>query len=157
MAVLRCAQLLNKPDMYRLQIFLWDYPFLSRLYKLLPVNKRLRNLGWIQFISKSSPMYTSPFEPQAPDHLEKLAEILLFNFHREHILLKFKIKKLWRKFISKNFTAGVYQFSCVRCFGNILLFFCSDILTGLKDRGPWKMDVFFIVCICRSKRLNFSD
>ena len=34
------------------------------------------------------------FEPQAPDHLEKVAESLQYNFHREHILLKFKIKKL---------------------------------------------------------------
>ena len=37
------------------------------------------------------------FVPQAQDHLEKLAEILLYNFHREHILLKLKIKKLLRK------------------------------------------------------------
>ena len=34
------------------------------------------------------------FEPQAPDHLEEVAESLVYNFHREHILLKFKIKKL---------------------------------------------------------------
>ena len=52
-------------------------------------------------------MYTKkPFEQQAPDHLEKLAESLLYNFHRKHILLNFKIKKLQRKFSSKNFTAG---------------------------------------------------
>ena len=29
--------------------------------------------------------------------MEKLAEIVLYNFHREHILLKLKIKKLLRK------------------------------------------------------------
>ena len=40
--------------------------------------------------------------------LEKLAEILLYNFHREHILLKLKIKKLLRKISSKNLTAGVF-------------------------------------------------
>ena len=47
------------------------------------------------------------FVPQAQDLLEKLAEILLYNFHREHILLKLKIKKLLRKNKSKNLTAGV--------------------------------------------------
>ena len=31
-------------------------------------------------------VHKNPFEPQAPDHLEKLAETLLYNFHREHIL-----------------------------------------------------------------------
>ena len=35
--------------------------------------------------------------PQAQDLLEKLAEILLNNFHREHILLKLKIKKVIAK------------------------------------------------------------
>ena len=35
--------------------------------------------------------------PQAQDLLEKLADILLYNFHREHILLKLKIKKLLRE------------------------------------------------------------
>ena len=50
------------------------------------------------------------FAPQAQDLLEKLAEILLYNFHREHILLKLKIKKLMRKIKSKNLTAGVCFF-----------------------------------------------
>ena len=44
---------------------------------------------------------------KAQDLLEKLAEILLYNFQREHILLKLKIKKLLRKISSKNLTAGV--------------------------------------------------
>ena len=48
------------------------------------------------------------FAPQAQDLLEKLAEILLYNFHREQILLKLKIKKLLRKIKSKNLTAGVF-------------------------------------------------
>ena len=47
------------------------------------------------------------FAPQAQDRLEKLAEILLYNFHGEHILLKLKIKKLLRKIKSKNLTAWV--------------------------------------------------
>ena len=38
--------------------------------------------------------HKNPFEPLAPDHWEKLAESLLYNFHRKHILLKIKIKKL---------------------------------------------------------------
>ena len=48
------------------------------------------------------------FAPQAQDLLEKLAEILLYNFHREHNLLKLKTKKLLRKIKSKNLTAGVF-------------------------------------------------
>ena len=48
--------------------------------------------------------------PQAQDLLEQLAEILLYNFHREHILLKLKIKKLLRKIRSKNLSAGVVVF-----------------------------------------------
>ena len=35
--------------------------------------------------------------PQAQDLLEKLAEILLYNFNREHILLKLKIKSYCEK------------------------------------------------------------
>ena len=41
------------------------------------------------------------------NHLEKLAEMFLNTFHREHILLILKIKKLLRKIKSKNLTAGV--------------------------------------------------
>ena len=79
--------------------------------RIIPVIKRLRNLGRIQFIAKSSSIYTKKlFAPQAQVLLEKLAEILLYNFHREHILLKLKIKKLLRKIKSKNFTAGVFFF-----------------------------------------------
>ena len=47
------------------------------------------------------------FTPQAPDISEKLAECLLYNFHRDLILLKLKIKKLLEKISSKNLTAGV--------------------------------------------------
>ena len=41
------------------------------------------------------------------NHLEKLAEMFPNTFHREHILLILKIKKLLRKTKSKNLTAGV--------------------------------------------------
>ena len=47
-------------------------------------------------------MHKNQFAPQAQDLLEKLAEILLYNFHREHIFLKLKIKKLLQKNKSKN-------------------------------------------------------
>ena len=50
------------------------------------------------------------FAPQTQDLLEKLAETLLYNFHREHILLNVKIKKLLRKIKSKNLTAGFFFF-----------------------------------------------
>ena len=42
------------------------------------------------------------------NHFEKLAEMLLNTFHREHILLILKIKKLLRIIKSKNLTAGVF-------------------------------------------------
>ena len=47
---------------------------------------------------------------QAQDLLEKLAECLLYNFHRELILLKLKIKKLLQNISSKNLTAGFFLF-----------------------------------------------
>ena len=44
------------------------------------------------------------------NHLEKLAEMFLNTFYREHILLILKIKKLLRKIKSKDLTAGVFFF-----------------------------------------------
>ena len=58
-------------------------------------------------------MHLSTEEPAASRmlvHLEKLAEMFLNNFHREHILLKLKIKNLLRKIRPKNLTAGVYMY-----------------------------------------------
>ena len=55
-------------------------------------------------------MRLSTEEPAASRMLEpfgELAEMFLNIFHREHILLKLKIKKLLRKIRSKNFTAKV--------------------------------------------------
>ena len=62
--------------------------------QIIPVIKRLRNLGRIQFIAKSSSIYVKISVPQAQYLLEKLAEILLYIFHCEYILLKLKTKKL---------------------------------------------------------------
>ena len=55
-------------------------------------------------------MHKNPFEPQAPDHLEKVAESLIYNFHREHILLKFKIKNH-----SKNLVLKTLQPEFIHC------------------------------------------
>ena len=81
-------------------------PFSVTPIRIIPVIKRLRNLGRIQFIAKSSSIYTKICLRHT--HKAKLAEILLYNFHREHILLKLKIKMLLRKIKSKNLTAGVF-------------------------------------------------
>ena len=93
--------------MHCFRIFFWNYPFLPRLYELslsvkdLEIKDEFKLLIFI-YIHKNL------FAPQAQDLLEKLAEILLYNFHREHILLKLKTKKLFRKLKSKNLSAGVY-------------------------------------------------
>ena len=69
----------------------------------LPVNKRLRNFGWIPFVANSSSMYTKNlFAPPTSDLLEKLALIFLYNFHRNHILLTLKMKRLSPKINVKN-------------------------------------------------------
>ena len=46
------------------------------------------------------------------NHLKKLAEMFLNTLHREHILLKLKIKKSLRNIRSKNLSAGVFCFFC---------------------------------------------
>ena len=74
----------------------WDNPFLSRLYEFL---LGMNSIYFKIFIY----VHKNPLEPQAPDHLEKLAESLLYNYHREHILLKFMIKKLSRNLDLKKF------------------------------------------------------
>ena len=63
----------------------------------------MNSIYWKIFIY----IHKNLFAPQAQDLLEKLAESLLYNFHRERILLKLKLKKLLRKIRSKNLTAGV--------------------------------------------------
>ena len=73
--------------------------------RILPVNKILRNLGRIQFIAKSSSMYTKICSRQ--DITQTFGVMSPPNFHRKLILLKLKIKKLLRKISSKNLTGGV--------------------------------------------------
>ena len=115
-SVLRCAQPLNKWDMHHLQIFFETTP-LCHAYTNFYLS--IKDLGiWDEFNLFKIFIYVhkNPFEPQAPDHLEKMAESLLYNFHREHILLK----KLQRKFCSKNFTAGVYTVKTKRLEHSLL-------------------------------------
>ena len=84
-------------DMHRFQIFL-KLPHSVTPIRIIPVIKRLRNLGPIQLIAKSSYIYTqksvcitstSPFG--------EVGGILLYNFHCEHILLKLKTKSYCEK------------------------------------------------------------
>ena len=81
-------------DMYRVRISFFKLPLSVTPIRILPVIKRLRNLGRIQFIIY---IRKNLFAPQAQDLLEKLSEILLYNFHRKHILLKFEDKKVIAK------------------------------------------------------------
>ena len=90
----------EKRDMHRFRIFFWNYPFLSRLYKFYLSINRTNSIYCKIFIY----IHKNLFATQAQDLLEKLAEILLYNIYREHILLKLKIKKLLRKIKSKNLT-----------------------------------------------------
>ena len=94
-------------DMHRFRIFFETTPFChaytnyTRQYK----SKKFRtNSVYCKIFIY---IHKNLFAPQAQDLLEKLAEVLLYNFHREHILLKLKTKKLLRKNKSKNLTAGV--------------------------------------------------
>ena len=82
-------------------------PLSATPIRIIPVIKRLRNLGRIQFVAKSSSIYTK----SSLCHKHKTfwrswrKFRILYNFHRKHILLKLKIKKLLRKIRSKNLSA----------------------------------------------------
>ena len=94
--------------MHRFQKFFLNYPILSHLYELYLSLKDLEiKVDFNLLQNFHLYIHKNLFAPQAQDLLEKLAEILLYNFHREHILLKLKTKKLLRKIKSKNLTAGV--------------------------------------------------
>ena len=89
--------------MHRFRFFFLKLPLSVTPTQIIPVIFRTKSIYCKIFIY----MHKNLFAPQAQDLLEKLAEILLYNFHREHILLKLKTKKLLRKIKSKNLTAGV--------------------------------------------------
>ena len=61
----------------------------------------------LQNIHLYTNVHKNLFAQQAPDLLEKMVDSLLYNFHREQILLELKKTKLLRKISSKNVTAGV--------------------------------------------------
>ena len=92
--------------------------------RIIPVIKRLNSIYCKIFIY----IHKNLFAPQAQDLLEKMAEILLYNFHREHILLKLKAKKLLRKIKSKNLTAGVYALR--RCRTDVITRNCIQPALG---------------------------
>ena len=106
--------------------------------RIIPVIKRLKFRTNSIYCKIFIYIHKNLFAPQAQDLLEKLAEILLYNFHREHILLKLKTKKLLRKFKSKNLTAGVLsprfntyiRIYYIPCFSNHFY-----IITFLKLSG----------------------
>ena len=80
--------------MYRLWIFFWDDPFLSRLYGIYMSIKDLEILAKVHIYSKFF-IYVHKIllAPQSSDLLEKWALIFLYNFHCNHILLTLKMKK----------------------------------------------------------------
>ena len=77
--------------MHRLQIFLIQ-PFSVTPLRILL--KRLKNRTNSIKCKIFIYIHKNLFAPQATEHLEKLTEILLYNFNCEHILLKLKIKRL---------------------------------------------------------------
>ena len=64
--------------------------------------------------------------------------MFLNTFHREHILLKLKIKKLLRKIKSKNLTAGVFFFN-------------------IDERGKKSIETVISIAICGQYFINFID
>ena len=112
MAVLCYAQPLKNGICTASEYFL-KLPFLSRLYELYLSLKDLEIYDEFKLLQNLH-LYTQTFVcPQAQDLLEKLAEIFLYNFNREHIFLKLKTKKLLRKIKSKNLTAGFQLVSAI--------------------------------------------
>ena len=76
----------------------WEYPFLSRLYNFLPVNKILRKLGRIRFVSKSSSIYTK-----------------IGLSHKHQI-----IWRIWRKVSSSTFIANTFLLKLSLLFQHLI-------------------------------------
>ena len=80
-------------------------------------------------------MHKNPFELQTLDHLEKLAESLLYNFHREQILLKLKIKSYCEKSVQKTlqleFKDRYFDLHHYKCKHIVLAFGCVSPKTAL--------------------------
>ena len=86
---------------FRVRFFFLNHPFFVTPQRILSINKDPRKFGRIQFIAKSSSMYTKfCLRHKLLNLLQKLALSLLYNFHQKHILLK--LKKLSPKINVKN-------------------------------------------------------
>ena len=87
------AQPLNNGICTAYEYVLWDYPFLSCVYKLDPSRKYLEK-DEFNLLQIFIYIHKIMFAPQSIDLFEKLEESLLYNFHRENTLLKLKYKKV---------------------------------------------------------------
>ena len=83
-------------DMHRFRIFFETSPF-CHTYQIIPVIKRQKFRTNSIYCKIFIYIQKNLFAPQAPDLLEKLAEILIYNFYCEHILLNLKTKKVIAK------------------------------------------------------------
>ena len=96
--------------------YIWtSHPSIALVIELGRCNVHFWLTSWTLFICALFKIFKEYIEAQRNlqhlgcwNHLEKLAEMFPNTFHREHILLKLKTKKLLRRKIeSKNLTAWV--------------------------------------------------
>ena len=78
-------------DMHHFRIF-FKLPLSVTPIRIIPVIKRQKFRTNSIYCKIFIYIQKNLFAPQAPDLLEKLAEILVYNFYREHIMLKLKKK-----------------------------------------------------------------
>ena len=113
----------EEQDMHRFRIFFETIPF-CHFYTNFTCQYKIYKFRTISIYCKIfSFIHKILFAPQAQDLFEKSAESLLYNFHRENILVKLKIKKLLRKIRSKNLTAGGF-------FNSLLFPLSGNIFPG---------------------------
>ena len=108
-AVLCYAQPLNTGICTAYEYF-FRLPLSVTLIRILPVNKRLRNLGRIQFIAKSSSIYTKNclrHRHQTFWRSWRKVSATTFIAKTQAHFTKTEIKKVIAKMSSKNLTAGV--------------------------------------------------
>ena len=72
----------------RIMLYTIVKSFLSRLYEIFLSIKDLENLAEFNLLRNLQLCTQNLFAPQTSDLLEKLELIFLYNFHREHSLLK---------------------------------------------------------------------
>ena len=81
--------------------------------------------------------------PQTSDLLEKSALIFLYNFHREHSLLKLVIKKLSPKINVKNIKKSFFFIFFLRIMFKILFSYKSTILIYIHVSD---IDIVLLFC-----------